>query len=59
MSWLPCDNMGILLPEGLSRFAFRVLRPGGSEPILRGQQKAKMKNQKPCDLCGSAVNNFL
>jgi len=38
--------MGILLPEGLSHFAFRRL-------------SEKQKNQKLCALCGSAVNNFL
>jgi len=37
---------GILLPEGLSRFAFRRL-------------SEKQKNQKLCALCGSAVNKFL
>jgi len=38
--------MGILLPEGLSHFAFRRL-------------SEKQKNQKLCALCGSAVNKFL
>jgi len=40
-------DTGILLPEGLSRFAFR-----------RFSEKQK-KNQKLCALCGSAVNKFL
>ena len=44
--WLQGANMGILLTEGLSRFAFRRL-------------SEKQKNQKLCALCGSAVNNFL
>jgi hypothetical protein len=38
-------NTGILLPEGLSRFAFRRL-------------SEKQKKQKLCALCGSAVNKF-
>jgi len=49
---------GILLPEGLSRFAFRVLRPGDSGAYPSGSAKSK-KNQKLCALCGSAVNKFL
>jgi len=44
--WLRGVNRGILLPEGLSRFAFRRL-----------SEKQK-KNQKLCALCDSAVNNF-
>jgi len=40
-------NTGILLPEGLSRFAFRRL-----------SEKQK-KNQKLCVLCASAVNIFI
>jgi len=47
MFWLRCANMGILLPEELSSFAF-----------WRLSEKQK-KNQKLCALCGSAVNNFL
>jgi hypothetical protein len=39
-------NTGILLPEGLSRFAFRRL-----------SEKQK-KNQKLCVLCASAVNFY-
>ena len=39
-------NTVILLPEGLSRFAFRRL-------------SEKQKNKKLCDLCDSAVNNLL
>jgi hypothetical protein len=44
--WLQGANTGILLPEGLSRFAFRRL-------------SEKQKNQKLCALSGSAVNKFL
>jgi len=50
-------NTVILLPEGLSRFAFRVLRPGGSGAYPSGSAKSK-KNQKLCVLCASAVNKF-
>jgi len=44
--WLQGANTGILLPEGLNRFAFRRL-------------SEKQKKQKLCALCGSAVNKFL
>ena len=43
--WLQGANTGILLPEGLSHFAFRRL-------------SEKQKNQKLCALCASVVNNF-
>jgi hypothetical protein len=56
--WLQGTNTGILLPEGLSRFAFRVFRPGDSGAYPSGSAKSK-KNQKLCALCGSAVNKFL
>ena len=44
--WLQGAITGILLPEELSRFAFRRL-------------SEKQKNQKLCVLCASAVNKFL
>ena len=44
--WLQGANTGILLPEGLSRFAFRRL-------------SEKQKKQKLCDLRVSAVNQLL
>jgi len=56
--WLQGVNTGFLLPEGLSHFAFRVLRPGGSGAYPSGSAKSKRK-QKLCVLCGSAVNKFL
>jgi len=43
--WIRYVSTRILLPEGLSRFAFRRL-------------SEKQKKQKLCDLCGSAVNNI-
>jgi len=56
--WLQCANTGILLPEGLSRFAFRRPCPVECEAYSSGVSE-KQKKHKLCDLCGSAVNNFL
>jgi hypothetical protein len=50
--------MGNLLPEGLSRFAFRRPCPVECEAYSSGVSE-KQKKQKLCALCGSAVNNFL
>jgi hypothetical protein len=41
--WLRGANTGILLPEGLSHFAFRVLRPGDSGAYPSGSAKSKNK----------------
>jgi hypothetical protein len=56
--WLQGANSGILLPEGLSRFAFRRPCPVECEAYSSGVSE-KQKNQKLCALCGSAVNKFL
>jgi hypothetical protein len=48
----------MLLPEGLSRFAFRRPCPVECKAYFSGVSENK-KKQKLCDLCGSVVNNFL
>jgi hypothetical protein len=50
-------NTGILLPEGLSRFAFRRPCPVECEAYSSGVSE-KQKNQKLCALCASVVINF-
>jgi len=63
--WLQGANTGILLPEGLSRFAFRRSCPVECLPnemqsiFHRGEAYSsgvseKQKNQKLCALCASA-----
>jgi hypothetical protein len=56
--WLQGANTGILLPEGLSHFAFRRPCPVECEAYSSGVSE-KQKNQKLCALCGSAVNKIL
>jgi len=55
--WLQGANTGILLPEGLIRFAFRRPCPVECEAYSSGVSE-KQKNQKLCALCCSAVNKF-
>ena len=53
--WLQGANTGILLPEGLCHFTFRVLRPGDSGAYPSGSAKSKKEKPKTLRslrLCG-------